>query len=468
MARTLLEKIWDRHVVCEGAGAEALLFVDRHYIHEGSFHAFNALERSGHTVRRPQQIFAFDDHYVPTTGREKGIAGVADAEAQGLIENIARNTAKYGIRHFHIDDPRQGIVHVVAPELALTLPGFVINCGDSHTSTHGAFGAFAFGVGASQVKQVLATQCIWQKKPATMRIRVEGMLTPGVSAKDVILAVIAKIGIGGAQGHVIEYAGSVFRSLGMEGRMTVCNMSIEAGARAGMVAPDDTTFQYLAGRPFAPRGASWDKAVAYWTSLATDPDATFAREVALDAGAIEPMVTWGTNPEEGVGIGAAVPDPAREADPVRRARMQSSLAYMGLTPGTPISAIEVDRVFIGSCTNSRLEDLRTAAAVVKGRKALVPAIVSPGSRTIKAAAEADGLDRIFREAGFEWRDAGCSMCVGINGDLVPAGERCASTSNRNFEGRQGKGARTHLVGPAMAAAAAITGRFTDVRTLIPR
>ena len=465
MPRTLFEKIWDRHVVATGTGGDALLFVDRHYIHEGSFHAFNALERAGHAVRRPQQIFAFDDHYVPTTGRERGIAGVGDPEAKGLIENIARNAAKYGIRHFHIDDPRQGIVHVVAPELGLTLPGFVINCGDSHTATHGAFGAFAFGVGASQVKQVLATQCIWQKKPATMRIRVDGALAPGVSAKDVILAIIAKIGIGGAQGHVIEYAGAVFRALSMEGRMTVCNMSIEAGARAGLVVPDETTYAYLAGRPFAPQGAAWDKAVAYWQTLGSDADASFAREVTIDAATIEPMVTWGTNPEEGVGISAAVPDPAREPDAVRRARMESSLAYMGLVPGTPISAIAVDRVFIGSCTNARLDDLRTAAAIFAGRKAVVPAIVSPGSRTIKAAAEAEGLDRIFREAGCEWRDAGCSMCVGINGDLVAAGERCASTSNRNFEGRQGKGARTHLVGPAMAAAAAVSGRFTDVRTL---
>jgi 3-isopropylmalate/(R)-2-methylmalate dehydratase large subunit len=465
MARTLFEKIWDRHVVTTGPGGDALLFVDRHYLHEGSFHAFNALARAGHRVRQPQQIFAFDDHYVPTTGRDRSVAGVADAEAKGLIENLARNTAKFGIRHFHIDDTRQGIVHVVAPELGLTLPGFVINCGDSHTSTHGAFGAFAFGVGASQVKQVLATQCIWQKKPKTMRIGVEGKLAPGVSAKDVILAVIAKIGIGGAQGHVIEYAGSVFRALSMEGRMTVCNMSIEAGARAGLIAPDDTTFQYLAGRPFAPAAETWDKALAYWQTLASDADATFDREVTLDAANIEPMVTWGTNPEEGVAVSAAVPDPAIEPDPVRRARMQSSLTYMGLVPGTPISAIKVDRVFIGSCTNSRLEDLRVAAAIVKGRKAVVPAMVSPGSRTIKAAAEAEGLDRVFRDAGFEWRDSGCSMCVGINGDLAAAGERCASTSNRNFEGRQGKGARTHLVGPAMAAAAAVTGRFTDIRQL---
>jgi 3-isopropylmalate/(R)-2-methylmalate dehydratase large subunit len=461
----LFEKIWDRHVVTRGAGGDALLFVDRHYVHEGSFHAFNALARDGHGVRRPNQIFAFDDHYVPTTGRERSIAGVADAEARGLIENIARNTAKFGIRHFHIDDARQGIVHVVPPELGLTLPGFVINCGDSHTSTHGAFGAFAFGIGASQVKQVLATQCIWQARPKTMRVTVQGMLGPGVTAKDVILAVIAKIGIGGAQGHVIEYAGPVFAALSMEGRMTVCNMSIEAGARAGMIAPDDTTYSYLAGRPYAPEGKVWDQALAYWRTLPSDGDAQFDRDASLDAAAIEPMVTWGTNPEEGVGVSARVPDPAQERDPVRRARMESSLAYMGLAPGTPVSAIAIDRVFIGSCTNSRLEDLRAAAGVVKGRKAVVPAIVSPGSRTVKRAAEDEGLDRIFREAGFEWRDAGCSMCVGINGDQVPAGSRCASTSNRNFEGRQGKGARTHLVGPAMAAAAALTGRITDVRKL---
>jgi 3-isopropylmalate/(R)-2-methylmalate dehydratase large subunit len=465
LGKTLFEKIWDRHVIATGSGGDALLFVDRHYIHEGSFHAFNALASAGHGVRHPRQIFAFDDHYVPTTGREKRIAGVADAEAKALIENIARNTAKFGIRHFHIDDSRQGIVHVVAPELGLTLPGFVINCGDSHTSTHGALGAFAFGVGASQVKQVLATQCIWQKKPKTMRVTVNGRMGPGVSAKDIILAVIAKIGIGGAQGHVIEYAGEVMRALSMEGRLSVCNMSIEAGARAGMVAPDDTTYQYLAGREFSPKGATWDHALAYWRTLPSDADAIFDREVSLDAAGIEPMVTWGTNPEEGAGVSGCVPDPRAVSDPIRRARMQSSLDYMGLTPGTPISMIAVDRVFIGSCTNSRLEDLRAAAGVVKGKKAVIPAMISPGSRTIKAAAEAEGLDRIFRAAGFEWRDSGCSMCVGINGDLVGSGERCASTSNRNFEGRQGKGARTHLVSPVMAAAAAITGRFTDVRTM---
>lgn len=465
MGRTLFEKIWDRHVITQGPGGDALLFVDRHYLHEGSFHAFRALERAGQPVRSPRHCFAFDDHYVPTADRHLGIAGVADAEARGLIEYLARNAAQHGIRHFHMDDARQGIVHVAAPELGLTLPGLVLNCGDSHTSTHGAFGTLAFGIGASQVKQVLATQCIWQKKPRSMRVTIDGTLPAGVTAKDVILAVIAKIGIGGAQGHVVEYAGSAVRALSMEARMTMCNMSIEAGARAGMVAPDDTTYQYLAGRTFAPSGPAWDQALAYWRTLPSDADAVFDREVTLDGNALEPMVTWGTNPEEGVGVSATVPDPAAQTDAARRERMEASLRYMGLTPGMRMTDIAVDRVFIGSCTNGRLEDLRAAAAVARGRKAKVPTLVSPGSRSVKAAAEAEGLDRIFREAGFEWRDAGCSMCVGMNGDQVPAGMRSASTSNRNFEGRQGKNARTHLVGPAMAAAAAVTGRITDVRNL---
>jgi 3-isopropylmalate/(R)-2-methylmalate dehydratase large subunit len=465
MKQTLFEKIWNRHVIAEGPGGDALLFVDRHYLHEGSFHAFRALERAGQPVRSPRHCFAFDDHYVPTANRHLGIAGVADAEARSLIEYLARNAATQGIRHFHLDDARQGIVHVAAPELGLTLPGLVINCGDSHTSTHGAFGALAFGIGASQVRQVLATQCIWQKRPRSMRALIDGTLPAGVTAKDVILALIAKIGIGGAQGHVVEYAGPAVRALSMEARMTLCNMSIEAGARAGMVAPDETTFQYLAGRPFAPSGATWDAAVAYWRTLPTDDAAAFDRVVTLDGSALEPMVTWGTNPEEAVGVGAAVPDPAMQADPTRRERMEASLRYMGLVPGTPMTDIAVDRVFIGSCTNGRLEDLRAAAAIARGRKAKVPTLVSPGSRSVKAAAEAEGLDRIFIEAGFEWRDAGCSMCVGMNGDQVPAGMRSASTSNRNFEGRQGKNARTHLMGPAMAAAAAVTGRIADIRSL---
>ncbi len=465
MGRTLFEKIWDRHVITEGPGGDTLLFVDRHYLHEGSFHAFRALERAGQPVRSPNHCFAFDDHYVPTTDRHLGIAGVADAEARGLIEYLARNAKTHGIRHFHMDDAQQGIVHVAAPELGLTLPGLVLNCGDSHTSTHGAFGTLAFGIGASQVKQVLATQCIWQKKPRSMQVTIDGALPAGVTAKDVILAVIAKIGIGGAQGHVVEYAGSAVRALSMEARMTMCNMSIEAGARAGMVAPDETTIRYLAGRPFAPSGSAWEQAVAYWRTLPSDADAAFDRVVVLDGNALEPMVTWGTNPEEGVAVSATVPDPATQSDPARRERMEASLRYMGLTPGTRMTDIAVDRVFIGSCTNGRLEDLRAAAAVARGRKAKVPTLVSPGSRAVKAAAEAEGLDEIFREAGFDWRDAGCSMCVGMNGDQVPPGMRSASTSNRNFEGRQGKNARTHLVGPAMAAAAAVTGHITDVRSL---
>jgi 3-isopropylmalate/(R)-2-methylmalate dehydratase large subunit len=465
MARTLFEKIWDRHVIAQGSGGDALLWIDRHYIHEGSFHAFNALAAAGREVRRPQNVFAFDDHYVPTLGRDRGIAAVADDEARGLIENIARNTARSSIRHFHIDHVQQGIVHVAAPELGLSLPGLVINCGDSHTSTHGAFGAYAFGIGASQVKQVLATQCLWQKKPDTMRIAIDGKLPAGVGAKDVILAVIAKIGIGGAQGHVIEYSGEAVRAAGMEARMTICNMSIEAGARAGLIAPDHTTFAWLEGRQFAPKGADWERALAYWKTLPSDADARFDREVRIDAAALEPMVTWGTNPEEGAPVTGRVPDPAQVADTLRRERMESSLRYMDLAPGTPLAGIRIDRVFIGSCTNGRLDDLRAAAALVQGRKAVVPAIVSPGSRMVKAAAEAEGLDHIFTAAGFEWRDSGCSMCVGINGDQVAPGERSASTSNRNFEGRQGKGARTHLMGPAMAAAAALTGRITDVRTL---
>lgn len=465
MMRTLFDKIWDRHVINVGAGGDVLLYVDRHYLHEGSFHAFNALAHEGREVRRPQSLFAFDDHYVPTVQREKGVAGVADAEARGLIENIARNTSRFGIRHFGIDHPQQGIIHVAAPELGLTLPGLVITCGDSHTATHGAFGAIAFGIGASQSKQVLATQCLWQKKPKTMRILIDGVLSTGVTAKDIILAIIARIGIGGAQGHVIEYAGQVVRNASMDERMTICNMSIEAGARAGLIAPDDTTFAYVSGRQFAPRGENWDRAMACWRSLASDVDARFDREYRIDANEVEPMVTWGTNPEEGVPISGSVPDPAGENDPVRRARMESSLRYMGLAPGVAMQSITVDRVFIGSCTNGRLDDLRAAAKVAKGRKARVPAIVSPGSRSVKAAAEAEGLHRVFTAAGFEWRDSGCSMCVGMNGDQVASGERCASTSNRNFEGRQGKGARTHLMAPAMAAAAAVTGRITDVRTL---
>jgi 3-isopropylmalate/(R)-2-methylmalate dehydratase large subunit len=464
--RTMFEKIWARHVIATRGGDEALLYIDRNLVHEGSFHAFGALEREGRKVRRPRQTFAVADHYVPTLGRERGLAGVTDPEIRGMIELLERNAKAHGIAHFGIDDPRQGIVHVVGPELGITQPGLTITCGDSHTSTHGAFGALAFGIGASQLKQILATQCLWQKKPKTLRITVDGRLAPGVTAKDVILAIIAEIGTAGATGHVIEYAGSAIRALTMEGRLTVCNMSIEAGARAGMVAPDDTTFEYLAGREYAPRGADWDRALAIWRTLPSDEGARFDREVRLDGARLEPIVTWGTSPEEAAPVSGCVPDPDRFADPDRRAHAIQALAYMDLRPGTPLTEIRVDRAFIGTCTNGRIEDLRAAAAVLKGRKAVVPAWVSPGSTAVKRQAEAEGLDRIFRDAGFEWRASGCSSCAAMNGDAVPAGMRCASTSNRNFEGRQGKGARTHLMSPAMVAAAAVTGHITDVRTLL--
>ena len=402
------------------------------------------------------------NHYVLTTPGTP----TADAERGRMVESLTRHTAEQGVMFFGIGDDRRGIVHVVGPEQGLTLPGILLVCGDSHTATHGAFGCLAFGVGSSEVEHVMITQTLWQKKPKAMRITVDGRLGFGVTAKDVILAIIARIGAGGGVGHVIEYAGAVIRAMTMDQRMTVCNMSIEAGARAGMVAPDQTTFAYLEGRPFAPKGDRWARALEYWTTLPTDAGATFDREVTLDGAEIAPAVTWGTSPQDALPITERVPDPARAADPTRRDSMQRALAYMGLTAGTPLTDITVDRVFIGSCTNSRLDDLRAAAQVVKGRRAVVPAWVVPGSGLVKRAAEAEGLDRIFRDAGFEWREAGCSMCVGMNGDLVGPGERCASTSNRNFVGRQGKGARTHLVSPAMAAAAAVTGKLTDVRTLL--
>jgi 3-isopropylmalate/(R)-2-methylmalate dehydratase large subunit len=465
-ARTLFEKIWERHVVARRDSGEALLYIDRNLVHEGSFHAFGALKHEGRKVRRPDRTFAVADHYVPTRGREQGLAGVADAEMRTMIELLAANAAANAIPHFGLEDPRQGIVHVIGPELGITQPGLTITCGDSHTSTHGAMGAYAFGIGASQLKEILATQCIWQKPPRTLRINVNGRIPAGVTGKDIILAIIAQIGTAGATGHVIEYAGPAIRALSMEGRMTVCNMSIEAGARAGMVAPDDTTYQYLAGREYAPKGAQWDQALAWWRTLPTDEGAGFDREVVLDASALEPMVTWGTSPEEALPVTAVVPDPAQVKDANCRQHAEQALTYMALQPGMRLSDIRIDRAFIGTCTNGRIEDLRAAAAVLKGRKSVVPAWVSPGSTLLKAQAEAEGLHRIFEEAGFEWRASGCSGCAAMNGDSVPAGMRCASTSNRNFEGRQGKGARTHLMSPAMVAAAAVTGRITDVRTLL--
>jgi 3-isopropylmalate/(R)-2-methylmalate dehydratase large subunit len=463
--RSLFDKIWEQHVVTRREG-EALLYIDRNFVHEGAFHAFAQLAKEGRKVRKPRQTFATADHYVPTVGRKQGLAGIADAEIRGMVELLEQNARDNQILHLGIDDPRQGIVHVIGPELGITQPGLTITCGDSHTSTHGAFGALAFGIGASQLKQILATQCIWQKKPKTMRIVAEGTLKPGVGAKDMILAIIEKIGTTGATGHTIEYSGSAIRAMSMEGRLTVCNMSIEAGARAGMVAPDDTTYEYLAGREFAPKGADWESALRWWRTLPSDEGAPFDSEVHLDADALEPTITWGTTPEEALPVSARIPAAADLPTAEKRAHAEQALRYMDLTPGMPVTDMRIDRAFIGTCTNGRIEDLRAAAAVLKGRKAVVPAWVSPGSSQIKRQAEAEGLDRIFREAGFEWRDSGCSSCAAMNGDIVPAGMRCASTSNRNFEGRQGKGARTHLMSPAMVAAAAVTGYITDVRTLL--
>jgi 3-isopropylmalate/(R)-2-methylmalate dehydratase large subunit len=460
--RTMFDKIWLRHVVTEGPGGHTLLYVDRHLLHEGSTHAFDRLERAGRRVRRPDLTFATADHYLPTTPPGTGIP---DPEIRGMVESLTRHTRALGIGYFGVGDTRRGIVHVIGPEQGLTQPGLLLVCGDSHTATHGALGALAFGIGSSEVEHVLATQTLWQRKPKVMRIAVDGVLAPGVTAKDVVLTIIATIGAGGGTGHAIEYAGSTIRAMSMAERMTVCNMSIEAGARAGMVAPDETTYAFLDGRPAAPKGAAWARAVADWKTLPTDTAAVFDSEIAIDGTAIAPTVTWGTSPQDALPITGAVPDPARERDPARRASMERALAYMALTPDTPLTEITVDRVFIGSCTNSRLEDLRAAAAVARGRRARVPAWVVPGSGLIKQAAEAEGLHRIFTEAGFEWREPGCSMCVGMNGETARAGERTASTSNRNFEGRQGKGVRTHLMSPAMAAAAAVTGRLTDVRTL---
>ncbi len=462
--RTLFEKIWDTHVVAARNDGTCLLWIDRHLLHEGSFHGFAMLDHTGRPVRRPDLTFAVADHYVPSHDRRLPIA---DAEAAGLVATLAANAARHGLTHFGIDDPRQGIVHVTGPEQGLTLPGLTLVCGDSHTSTHGAFGTLAFGIGASEVAHVLATQALWQKRPKTMRIRIDGVLGRHVAAKDVILAIIARIGAAGAVGHVIEYAGSTIRVLGMEARMTICNMSIEAGGRAGMIAPDDTTFGWISGRPHAPAGAAWDAALTAWRALPSDPDAQFDREIALDAAAIAPIVTWGTSPEAALPVTARVPDPDFAPDAATARAIAAQLEYMGLAANAPLEGTPVDRVFIGSCTNGRLPDLRAAAAVLKGRHARIPGLVVPGSAEIRREAEAEGLDRVFTAAGLVWGAPGCSMCVGMNGDLVAPGERCAATSNRNFVGRQGPGARTHLMSPAMTAAAALAGAITDVRKLTP-
>ena len=460
--RSLFEKIWAAHAVTTREDGTSLLWIDRHLVHEGSFHGFGMLAHSGRPVRRPDLTFAVADHYVPSHAR--GLP-IGDAEAAGLVANLAANAARYGIAHFGMDSPDQGIVHVVGPELGLTLPGLVMVCGDSHTSTHGAFGALAFGIGASEVAHVLATQALWQKRPMILRITVDGTLHRHVAAKDVILAIIARIGAAGASGHVIEYAGSAIRALGMEARMTICNMSIEAGGRAGMIAPDDTTFGWVSGRRHAPKGAAWEAALAAWREMPSDAGAMFDREVSLDAGAIAPTVTWGTTPEAALPVSGRTPDPDAAANAAARQGIVAQLAYMGLAANVPLEGVKVDRVFIGSCTNGRLADLRAAASVLRGRHAAVPGLVVPGSVAVKREAEAEGLDRVFIDAGMAWGEPGCSMCVGMNGDLVAPGERCASTSNRNFEGRQGQGARTHLMSPAMAAAAAVMGAIADVRKL---
>jgi 3-isopropylmalate/(R)-2-methylmalate dehydratase large subunit len=441
----------------------ALLWVDRHFVHEGSFHGFSQMKARNREVAEPGLTFGVADHYVPTRGRDRPIANPEIAE---MVRNLERNTAANGVTLFGLNDPRQGIVHVVGPEEGLTLPGLLIVCGDSHTSTHGAFGTYAFGIGASEVAHVLMTQTLWQKKPKRMRITVDGQTTAGVAAKDIALAIIARIHADGAQGHAIEYAGSAIRALSMEGRLTLCNLSIEGGGRCGMVAPDATTFAYLEGRPYAPKGGDLDRAVAAWSALPSDADAEFDREVVLDAGDIAPIVTWGTTPDDALPIDGRVPDPAREADAARATYMRGALDYMGLRPGMKLTDIAIDRVFIGSCTNARIEDLRAAAAVLDGRVSKVPGLVSPGSSLVKVQAEQEGLDRIFMTAGLEWGASGCSMCVGINGDIVPPGERCASTTNRNFRGRQGPGARTHLMSPAMVTAAAVSGHLADVRPLL--
>jgi 3-isopropylmalate/(R)-2-methylmalate dehydratase large subunit len=462
--KTLFEKVWESHLVAEPPNEPALLYIDLHLVHEvTSPQAFEGLRLAGRKLRRPDRTVATVDHNVPTT---KDRLIIADAIAAKQIDTLRKNCADFGVELYDVQSPQQGIVHVIGPELGLTKPGMTIVCGDSHTSTHGAFGALAFGIGTSEVEHVMATQCLPQSKAKTFRIAVEGELPDGVTAKDVALGIIGRIGTDGATGYVIEYAGSAIRSLSMEGRMTVCNMSIEAGARAGMIAPDETTFAYLKGRKFAPQGADWDKAVREWKQLASDPGAKYDRELVIPAIELAPYVTWGTNPGMVISVTDVVPGPAAAASESDRRGFERALEYMDLKAGTPIEEITIDRVFIGSCTNSRIEDLRAAAKVAAGHHvhASVRAMVVPGSQQVKAQAEHEGLDHIFREAGFEWREPGCSMCLGMNPDILQPGERCASTSNRNFEGRQGQGGRTHLVSPMMAAAAAITGRFTDVRT----
>ena len=459
--RTLIDKLWDAHAITTREDGTSLLWIDRHLVHEGSFLAFDQVAARNGCVAHPELTFGIADHYVPTRDR-----GLGAGEFARMLRQLEDNGARFGIKLIGLADPRQGIVHVVGPEQGLTLPGLTIVCGDSHTSTHGAFGAYAFGIGASEAAHVLMTQTLWQKRPRRMRITIDGELGSTLSAKDLALNIIARIGADGAQGHAVEYAGAAVRALSMEGRMTLCNLAIESGARLGTIAPDEKTFAFLRGRAFAPVGAAFDRAVEDWRALRSDDDALFDREFSFDAGLVAPTVTWGVSPEQAAPIDAATPDPADIADQSSAEAVRDALAYMGLEPGTPLTAIRIDRIFIGSCTNARIEDLRAAAAVLDGRKSVVPGLVSPGSQSVKRQAEDEGLARIFKTAGLEWANSGCSMCVAMNGDFVPAGERCASTTNRNFKGRQGPGSRTHLMSPAMVAAAAVTGRLTDARDFI--
>ena len=464
-SRTLFDKIWDSHLVDVQDDGTCLIYIDRHLVHEvTSPQAFEGLRDSGRKVRHPEATLAVADHNVPTTDRSQGIA---DEESRIQVETLENNARDFGVEYLRMDDIRQGVVHIVGPEQGFTLPGTTIVCGDSHTSTHGAFGSLAFGIGTSEVEHVLATQTLVQRPAKNMLVRVDGALPPGITAKDLVLAIIGKLGTAGGTGYVIEYAGEAIRALSMEGRMTVCNMTIEAGARAGLIAPDEVTFAYIMGKPRAPKAATFEAALHYWKTLKTDEGAHYDAIVEIDATKLVPMVTWGTSPEDVLPITATVPNPAEIADPAKRAAVERSLAYMGLTPGTPLTEVTVDTVFIGSCTNGRIEDFRAAAEVFKGRKvaAGVRALVVPGSGLIKEQAETEGLDEIFLKAGAEWREAGCSMCLAMNADKLAEGERCASTSNRNFEGRQGRGGRTHLVSPAMAAAAAVSGHLADVRKL---
>ena len=463
--RTLFDKIWDAHLVHRDEDGSSLIYIDRHLVHEvTSPQAFEGLRQAGRKVASPERTLAVADHNVPTSDRSEGIA---DVESRIQVEALEKNAADFGVPYFGMTDIRQGIVHVIGPEQGFTQPGMTIVCGDSHTATHGAFGALAFGIGTSEVEHVLATQTLIQQPAKNMRITVDGSLEPGVTAKDVILHIIGVIGTAGGTGHVIEYAGEAIRNLSMEGRMTICNMSIEAGARAGMIAPDETTFEYIKGKPMAPQSEMWDKAVAWWKTLPSDEGARYDKEIVIKASDIAPTVTWGTSPEDAIAINGAVPDPKKAGDAAQQAKIERALDYMGLEAGMAISDIAIDTVFIGSCTNSRIEDLRSAAEIARGRKVAegVRAMIVPGSGLVKKQAEDEGLDAIFREAGFDWREAGCSMCLAMNADRLSEGERCASTSNRNFEGRQGRGGRTHLVSPEMAVAAAVTGKLTDVREL---